>query len=1010
VAAVVALVVPVLFFVPVAQAAFGFQAGSAGFAASITEEGVTPDSHAGTHPFAMGLSFALNRSSTLSEGDLRDLAITLPSGLLANPAAVDECTQVQFHTPRVSPFEASLSGESCPDSSQVGVATVTAGSTKRTFGVYNLVSPFGSVETIGFSPFGIPIELDGQIREPDSALKFTLENLSEALNISAVQMTIWGTPLDQGHDELRGNCLNETEPASSWGKCAASSSLSPTPQSYLTLPSSCGGPLRFEATGSSWQQQNVEVSALAETPGGLQGCVKPLSVMKVQLQTEKAASGTGLVFTIDVNDGGGFLNPAGIVRSPIQRAVVALPEGLTVNPSVGAGLGVCSTADFAREAAATPPGSGCPNASKIGEVSIQGLLGLTEPVQGSLFLARPYENPDGALIGLYIVASSPRRGLFFHGAGELVPDPSTGRLVATFEGLPQVHYTHFSLSLREGQRAVMVSPPACGEYATQLELTPYSDPSLRLHDNSPLIISHGEDGGPCPADSVRPFSPALQGGSLNTQAGAYTTFLLHLTRTDADQEITSYSASLPPGLLGKLAGVPECSDTQIEAAKTNSATAELEHSSCPPASEIGHTITGYGVGATLAYAPGRLYLAGPYHGAPLSVVAVDSALVGPFDLGVIVVRSAIRIDPHTAQASIDSAGSDPIPHIIDGIPLHLRDIRVVIDRPGFIVNPTSCDPLNLTSTLTGAGAEPFSSVQDTSVTVPERFQVSNCGALGFKPKFSVSISGKASRANGVSLNAKLTYPQNQGEANIARVKVDLPPGLPSRLTTLQQACTAQTFETNPAACPPASRVGTATATTPILSQTLSGPVFFVSHGGEAFPDLVIVLQGDSFTINLLGSTFIDEKTGITSTTFQTIPDVPVGTFEIHLPQGPYSALATNTNPCKTTDGLAMPTEFKSQNGIEIHQSTPIEVTGCPLAILSHTLHNRNLTVKVYAPSAGKLKVSGRGLATASGTVKGAGTLTLTVHVKRGGKFKTKLNLTFTPSRGKRQSTSTSLRA
>ena len=364
-------------------------------------------------------------------------------------------------------------------------------------------------------------------------------------------------------------------------------------------------------------------------------------------------------------------------------------------------------------------------------------------------------------------------------------------------------------------------------------------------------------------------------------------------------------------------------------------TEELEHPSCPAASEIGHTLVGAGVGGVLAYTPGKVYLAGPYHGAPLSVVSITSATVGPFDLGTVVIRFALRINPTTAQVEISSAGSDPIPHIIRGIVVHVRDIRVYVNRPNFIINPTSCNQMSIAATITGAGADPTNPADGVPVAVSEHFQAADCANLAFKPSFKVSTSGRTSRKEGASLTAKLTYPSTPlgTEANIAKVAVDLPKQLPSRLKTLQKACPAATFEANPANCPATSVVGRAKAITPILPVPLTGPAYFVSHGGEAFPSLIVVLQGYGITVDLVGTTFIN-KHGITSSTFNTVPDVPVGSFELTLPEGPYSALASPGNLCAAKK-LEMPTAFLAQNGAVIHETTAIKVTGCPKKAAHH---------------------------------------------------------------------------
>ncbi|HXC23437.1 MAG TPA: hypothetical protein VNU28_02530, partial [Solirubrobacteraceae bacterium] len=347
---------------------------------------------------------------------------------------------------------------------------------------------------------------------------------------------------------------------------------------------------------------------------------------------------------------------------------------------------------------------------------------------------------------------------------------------------------------------------------------------------------------------------------------------------------------------------------------------------------IGHTIVEAGVGTVLAQTPGKIYLAGPYHGAPLSIVSITSAKVGPFDLGTVVIRFALDINPITAQVEVSGAQSDPIPHIIKGIVVHVRDIRVYMDRHDFTLNPTDCSAKNITDAIVGAGSNYANPINQDTVDVQTPFEAADCASLGFKPVFKATTSAKTSRANGTSLHVALSYPSapQSTQANIKSVKVDLPRQLPSRLTTLQKACTSKVFEANPAACPVDSRVGIAKATTPILPVPLEGPAYFVSYGDLKFPELIVVLQGYGFTIDLHGETFISKK-GITSSTFRTIPDQPVTSFELTLPAGPDSALAANGNLCKVKGGLKMPTAFVAQNGLTLNQSTAIHVAGCPKA-------------------------------------------------------------------------------
>jgi hypothetical protein len=490
-------------------------------------------------------------------------------------------------------------------------------------------------------------------------------------------------------------------------------------------------------------------------------------------------------------------------------------------------------------------------------------------------------------------------------------------------------------------------------------LTPWSEPlepRLLASPSKSFEITSGVRGGSCPSGGVPPFSPQVVSGTQNNAGGGYSPFYLRLIREDGEQELIKFSTILPPGLTGNLTGVEKCSDTAIEAARTVTGAEEEQHPSCPAGSEIGHTIVEAGVGSVLAQNPGKIYLAGPYHGAPLSIVSITSAKVGPFDLGTVVIRFALDINPTTAQVEVSGAQSDPIPHIIKGIVVHVRNIRVYMDRPDFTLNPTNCNPLQITDAVTGSGSNYANPTGQDTVNVQTPFEAADCASLAFKPSFKVSTSGKTSRQNGASLAVKLTMPGQGINSNVRSVKVDLPKQLPSRLTTLQKACTDTTFNANPAACPPASIVGHAKAITPILPVPLEGPAYFVSHGGAKFPELIVVLQGYGFTIDLHGETFIS-KQGITSSTFRTIPDEPVGSFELTLPQGTDSALAANGNLCGVTKtvlvkrkvtvrvkghrktltrqvrttfpaSLAMPTAFTAQNGMTIKQNTPITVTGC----------------------------------------------------------------------------------
>jgi hypothetical protein len=915
-AALTALVTLLLVPVP-AQASFGFLPGAEGFDVAVSGEGgAVPQTRAGSHPYSITTTVNFKTGETagqpgvqFSDGDLRNLQLELPPGLIENPSAVYRCTQSLFHTARSSPFETSLSGESCPALSQIGVVAIRSSAGVRSFGIFNLVPPPGFPSQIGFSPFGVPVVLTPHIRDAGGEYGITLElsNFSQRIDLYGMTLTIWGSPWGTSHNYQRGNCLNEIEPSFGWAKCPiAPPQPEHSPQAYLTLPASCEEPLAFTVSADSWQQRDRVSAGVSEPP--LERCLdlrfEPLTSSSATIF--RASSPSGFNFSLSPKEEA-LVEPARTVPSQVRRAVVALPEGMTLNPSLAAGLGACTPAQYVAETAASPPGAGCPNNSKIGTFTVNSPL-FEDAIEGAIFLAQPddlatstpgAENPFDSLLALYLVAKAPERGVVVRVAGRLSADAGSGQLVATFDRLPQLPYSNLKLRFREGQRAPLLTPAACGTYVTQVDLTPWNEPRTSVRSSSPLQISKGlGPGEACPAPGPPPFAPQAQGGTLNSNAGSYSSFYLHLTRGDSEQEFTSYSATLPPGLLGKIAAIPYCPEAAIEAAKRRGGVEEERRPSCPPASEIGHTVSGYGVGSVLAYAPGRLYLAGPYHGSAFSVVAIDSAAVGPFDLGVIVVRSAIRVDRRSAQVSIDSAGSDPIPHILAGVPLHLRDIRVYLDRPRLTVNPTGCDPSALTSTMAGSGARFSDPSDDGTATVASHFQVSNCSALGFQPRLSLSLRGGAGHGAYPSLRA--LYRPRAGDANIASAAVTLPPSVFLAQGHIDTVCTRPQFER--AACPAGSIYGHAIAVTPLLAEPLEGPVYLrVSE--NSLPDLVASLHGNGIAIDLVGR--IDSFRGGLRASFDDLPDARVGAFEMTLKGGKRGLLVNAENLCASRQfGLA----------------------------------------------------------------------------------------------------------
>ncbi len=874
-----------------------------------------------------------------TDNDVRTIVVNLPAGFDASDTAVPTCTDAQLLG--IAGLNTGI--PQCPISSQVGQITIDLRSVgagppeEATLPIYNMeVTSFGLTAQLGFKTADFTQVLDVGVRPGDEGLTITSPDISKVAEPRKISVTVWAIPAAHEHDAQRGETcgtLGEHPPVCK-EEFGAPQSANIQVKPFLSNPTSCG-PFTASMEADSWEEPFDFSQASDDEVGPIGECERvPFEPsIEVDPSARAAESPTGLDVSLVVPQT--WENPNSISTANLKDATVALPEGITANPSLAAGLGACTPAQYAAESSGSPPGAGCPAESKIGSIEIETPL-LSEKLPGAIYIATPYDNPfgepehlGGSLLALYVVAKDPEKGILIKVAGKIAPNPITGQLVTTFLNNPQQPFSKFTLKFRPGATAPLVSPPACGAYTTQAALTPWSAPLEPKLVSSSFETTQGVHEGPCPSGGVPPFKPQVISGTQNNAASTYSPFYLRIVREDGEQELTRFSTTLPPGLTGNLSGIPFCPDASIQLAKAETGAQEEAEPSCPAASEIGHTIVEVGVGSVLAQTPGKVYLAGPYNGAPLSVVSITAAKVGPFDLGTVVIRFALNINPTTAQVEVSANGSDPIPHIIKGIVVHVRDIRVYMDREKFIINPTNCSPLSITDTIDGAGADPTNPADQVPVGVSTPFEAADCSSLAFKPGFKVSTSGRTSKANGASLSVKLTIPGALGtQANIAKVKVELPKALPSRLTTLRKACLAATFEANPADCPAESIVGHATALTPIVPVPLTGPAYFVSHGGEAFPSLIIVLQGYGITVDLVGSTFINEKTGITSSTFKTVPDVPVGTFELTLPQGPFSALAANRNLC-TGKALTMPTEFLAQNGAEIRQSTKIAVTGCP---------------------------------------------------------------------------------
>jgi hypothetical protein len=919
------------------------------------EELGVPTTQAGVHPFQVSTTVMLNQgrdteparpgklnlnpgSNAEPIGEAKDLNFKWPPGLIGNPTPIAQCSNVQFTTHVNGTLE-----NLCPTQSAVGVASVLV-ETKAvqalsfTVPLYNLVPNVGEPARFGFYvPLAnVSVYIDTSVRTgSDYGITVNVENITQTGGLVSSLVTVWGVPGDPRHDGQRGwPCLYQSTGVNDpeGPPCEASHEGVPAP--FLQMPTSCTGPLQTSLEADTWNEARPagQQKTLAGAPmPAMDGCNRAPFSPSLVVTPDGTAASTPTGLNVDVhNPQEGSLNPKGLAEPDVKDITVALPEGVWIDPAGADGLGACSEALVGftgftelgagvQTAAFTDrlPGSNasqepfeegvnfCSDASKIGTVTIRTPL-LPNALNGTVYLATQDTNPFGSLVAMYVVAEDPVSGVLVKLAGE-VQLTESGQVVAAFRNNPQLPFEDAELHFFGGDRAPLASPPRCGTYTTMASFAPWTGTEA-AHPSSSFVVNAGPNHTPCPGAAL-PFGPSLTAGTTSIQAGGFSPFTMTMSREDGNQNLKSIQLKMPLGMSGTLSTVKLCDEADANAG------------TCGPESEIGETIVSVGLGGDpYSVRGGKVFITGPYKGAPFGLSIVNPAKAGPFDLGKVIVRAKIDVDPETAALTIttDSDGPYKIPTMIDGIPLEIKHVNVDINRPGFTFNATNCTPTAITGTL--------QSSEGATAVLQVPYQVTNCAVLAFKPKLTASTSGKTSRANGASLTVKLGYPAGPYDANIARVKVELPKALPSRLTTLQKACTAAVFDANPANCPAASVIGHATATTPVLPVPLSGPAIFVSHGNESFPSLIIVLQGYGVTVHLVGSTFIS-KQGITSSTFKTVPDVPVGTFELTLPEGPYSALAANGNLCKAN--LKMPTEFLGQNGALIKTTTKIQPTGCP---------------------------------------------------------------------------------
>jgi uncharacterized repeat protein (TIGR01451 family) len=873
-------------------------AGFMEFEAELTGPDGLPTSAASSHPYQYTTSFAVNLVPSPpgssfpvvpAGGDLRDVEVALPPGLVGNPTAIERCSAQQFMTDHgtvTTPLGGDSLPNECPESSAVGVAVVEQleglGGIRK-FPIYNLIPPQGMPAQFGFQIIGAPVYINTKLRsDGDYGVSAYLKEVTEAQRVTASQITIWGTPWDKSHETVRGSCVGTVELCPVVG----------TPRPFLRLPSSCQSPLLTTMGYSTWTRPPIFVGT-DDTEPAPTACDAPdfSPTIEAKPSTNVTDAPSGLHVKVHLpqkeND-----DPEGLAEADLRDATVTLPPGLSVNPSSADGLGACSEEQIGyqgvkagRHSFSNEPAN-CPNASKIGTVTIETPL-VDHPIPGSIFLAKQEENPFNSLIALYIAVNDPQTGVVIKLPGTVETDPVTGQITNVFEQNPQLPFEDLKVDLFEGARAPLRTPQTCETHTTNTSLVPWTAPEgSTAFPSDSFQLTQTPNGGACATTKAQlPNAPSFEAGTADPLAGAYSPFLLRLKREDGSQEIKGLNVNLPAGLTAKLAGTQECSEAAIAQAlsRSNPGQGALEQASpsCPSSSELGTVTVGAGAGPSPYYTQGKAYLAGPYKGAPLSMAIITPAVAGPFDLGTVVVRAALQVDPESAKVKVVS---DPIPTILQGIPLDVRSIAVKIDRPGFTLNPTSCEVMAIS-------AEAISTENQTA-NLNNRFQVGGCQNLGFKPKLSFKLRGDTKRGGHPALTATLTYPSKGAYSNIAKAVVALPHSEFLAQSHIRTICTRVQFAAN--TCPKGSIYGKARAITPLLDEPLEGPVYLRSSSNP-LPDLVADLNGQ-IHVALVGR--VDSVNGGIRNSFEAVPDAPVSKFTLSLPSGKKGLLENSTNICR----------------------------------------------------------------------------------------------------------------
>jgi hypothetical protein len=922
------------------------------FHAGLTGPDGQPVTRAAAHPYQLTLGFAVNNklpgpgSQALvvpAGGDLRDVRAVLPPGLVGNPNALPRCPARRFNELRPidvneEGFTAQWEASECPASSTVGVILVQeieGAVGALPIPLYNLVPPPGMPAQLGAQILGVPFYFNTEVL-PDHryAIVAGPHNLTQGERLVAATAVIWGDPADESHDPLRGACVNS---GSSSGKLRISYCEEPFAgeggpfegDPFLRAPTNCSSPLEIAMQIETWSAISY---AGTDSHPAMEGCegVPFEPTLQARPSTDVADSPSGLHADLHLPQEEAAEPEEGQQgTADLRKALVTLPEGLVLNPSAANGLGSCSETQIGylgKDEGGVDSFNGepaeCPDSSRVGSVKVHTPL-IDHVLQGSVYIATSHANPFDSLAAIYIDVEDPLSGIVVKLPGHVEPDPSTGRLTTSFDENPQVPFEDFELDFFGGPAAPLRTPALCGEYSTDSTLTPWSAPAsgppVRYSDHYSIERSPG--GGTCPTEAGElPNSPSFEAGTEAPIAGATSPMVIRLAREDDSQEFSSLTLTTPPGLLARLAGIPYCPDSALAAAAAKSGHAEQADPSCPAASRVGTVDVAAGAGPAPYWTKAAAYLTGPYKGAPLSLVVIAPAAAGPYDLGTVVVRSALHVDPETARIT---ALTDPLPHILQGIPLDVRQVVVHLDHPGWALNPTSCNPFSfdgrLISTL-GFGA-----------ALSSRFQVGECGRLAFKPQLRLRLKGKTNRTGFPALHA--VYTPKPGEANLRSLVLRFPRSEFIEQGHFRTICTRVQFAAE--ACPAGSVYGHIRAFTPLLDDPLEGPVYLRSSNHN-LPDVVFDLHGQ---IPVVVAVRIDSIKGGLRAGLENAPDASISKVVLDMQGGQKGLFVNSRNLCVKVNRASA--NFTGQNG-KVYDTKPVLKADCGKASKKHKVrHERH---------------------------------------------------------------------